>query len=88
MIYERCGFVGVGVVGALVEALGGIYSVEVWHHLERCSRLLVLLSTGFRAESPCLVSAFEVMFEPLPRFHRLGYVCALLLCFIKWFLVD
>ncbi|KAJ0244368.1 Disease resistance protein RPM1 [Hirschfeldia incana] len=41
------GFVGVGVVGGLVEA---------------CSR----------AESPCLVSAFEVMFAPLPRFHRLG----------------
>ena len=75
--------------------------MEVWHRLERCTRLLVLLSTCLRAESssfanlvlrfvvmrqtvmwrlrdlsPCLVSVFEVMFAPLPRFHRLGCVCA------------
>ncbi|CAH8385318.1 unnamed protein product [Eruca vesicaria subsp. sativa] len=83
--------VSITLLSFFMEALGGVYSVEVWHRLERCSRLLGLFQfydsgvqicsdeatviCHLQDLSPYLVSVFEVMYAPLPRFHRLGFLC-------------
>ncbi|KAF2533135.1 hypothetical protein F2Q70_00031769 [Brassica cretica] len=82
---ELYGFVWIGVVGGLGEALGGVYSVEVWHRLERCTRLLVLLSTCLRAESSSfavLVFRFAVMRKTVMWRLRDLSPCLLWFCFM------